>query len=280
MGVYINKYISGEPFPSCCCGTPNMSNQPIPEGVTTFDPKLMYNDPEGPTFEILGMDRDDDMPWWTEPEDNVSQKGESANNASRRSESVNSVSQRSESAAASVQKKGRKQKKEDGKNNEQKQKNRPESTGQRQSTRKRRASAPSLASPSTSKVPATTTNRRSARLQSTSSASQSTSRPRANSTVTLTSRKDYCRNCKTQFANNGYSRHKTKQVRCPDCNRLICGENQYKAHKARNHPDTKATVKTVVEKNFKCSVVGCGMKFSRAETMRRHMNNPKIHPKV
>ncbi|PAV17752.1 WD40 domain containing protein [Pyrrhoderma noxium] len=140
-----------------------MSNQPIPEGVTTFDPKLMYNDPEGLTFEIMAMDRDDDVPWWTEPEDNVSQKGESA--------------------AASVQKKGRKQKKEDGKNNEQKQKNRPESAGQRQSTRKRRASAPTLASPSTSKAPATTANRRSARIQSTSSASQSTSRPRANSTL-------------------------------------------------------------------------------------------------
>ena len=239
---------------------PNMSDHPEPEPRTTIEPHLIYNDPEGLTFEILGMDRNDNVSWsWT-------------------SESADSVPRRSESVGRD-KKKGRKQKKEDGQNNEHKQRNRSESVERKQGARKRRASDTQLARP-TSKVAATTADRRTARPRSTSSASYSSIRPRANSTVTLTSRKDYCRNCKTQFANNGYSRHKTKQVRCPDCNRLICGENQYRAHKARNHPDTKATVKTVVEKNFKCSVVGCGMKFSRAETMRRHMNNPKIHPKV
>ena len=254
MGVYIDKYISGESFPSsCCCGTPNMSNQPIPEGVTTFDPKLMYNDPEGPTFEILGMDRDDDVPWWTEPEDNVSQKGESA--------------------AASVQKKGRKQKKEDGKNNEQKQKNRSESTGQRQSTRKRRASAPTLASPSTFKVPATTTNRRSARLQSTSSASQSTSRPRADSTAPSTKR--YCKDCDKEFVAEYYNRHKKSQLVCPDCNKIFCGEKMYTEHMAQSHPDTNATV----EKPFKCTVGRCDAAFSTKDRLKRHMSSKTVHRK-
>ena len=249
----IYKSISSEPCPSCCCGMPNMSDHPEPEPRTTIEPHLTYNDPEGLTFEILGMDRNDNVSWsWT-------------------SESAESVPRRNESVGRD-KKKGRKQKKEDGQNNEHKQRNRSESVERKQGARKRRASDTQLARP-TSKVAATTADRRTARPRSTSSASYSSIRPRADSTAPSTKR--YCKDCDKEFVAEYYNRHKKSQLVCPDCNKIFCGEKMYTEHMAQSHPDTNATM----EKPFKCTVGRCDAAFSTKDRLKRHMSSKTVHRK-
>ena len=149
-------------------------------------------------------------------------------------------------------------------------------------------SSPATKSTTTS-IAATPANKSTTTSKSTSSVSHSTSRSSAatatsaattTSTATSTANRiKCCTVCNAEFGRpSDYQRHKDSQVVCPDCNTTICGQINYNSHRARNHPGTNATMKTVAEKHFKCPFDGCDKEYVRKDALQRHMRKPNVHP--
>ena len=129
----------------------------------------------------------------------------------------------------------------------------------------------------TAPIAATPAGKSTTTSKSTSSVSHSTSGPSAATSVANSNKQ--CTVCKATFGRpSEKERHRKLQVVCPDCNTTICGQINYNSHRARNHPGTNATMKTVAEKHFKCPFDGCDKEYVRKDALQRHMRKPNVHP--
>ena len=129
----------------------------------------------------------------------------------------------------------------------------------------------------TTPIAATPAGKSTTTSKSTSSVSHSTSGPSAATSVANSNKQ--CTVCKATFGRpSEKERHRKLQVVCPDCNTTICGQINYNSHRARNHPVTNVTMKTVAEKHFKCPFDGCDKEYVRKDALQRHMRKPNVHP--